>query len=131
MQRIDGGVGSSQGLSRQVVEHALLVSPDKGETLNFSHQNLSHVGEEGASELASLRKDEEQEQSSVSRYFCLIYSLKVILLKLIFSIALSYNRLATLPMAFSLMGKLRYLNLRSNLFTSVPDVVRRHFVLRP
>lgn len=38
-------------------------------------------------------------------------------------IALGYNRLATLPMAFALLSKLRYLNLKSNSFSVFPDVV--------
>jgi len=39
-------------------------------------------------------------------------------------VALGYNRLATLPMAFALLARLRYLNLRANSFTVFPDVVR-------
>lgn len=39
-------------------------------------------------------------------------------------VALGYNRLATLPMAFALLTHLRYLNLRANSFTVFPDVVR-------
>lgn len=39
-------------------------------------------------------------------------------------VALGYNRLATLPMAFTFLSRLRYLNLRANCFTIFPDVVR-------
>lgn len=38
-------------------------------------------------------------------------------------IALSYNRLATLPTAFALLSCLRYLNLKNNSFSVFPDVV--------
>lgn len=38
-------------------------------------------------------------------------------------IALSHNRLATLPTAFALLSRLRYLNLKNNSFSVFPDVV--------
>lgn len=38
-------------------------------------------------------------------------------------IALGYNRLATLPTAFALLSRLRYLNLKNNSFSVFPDVV--------
>ena len=39
-------------------------------------------------------------------------------------IALAYNRLTTLPMAFALIARLRYLVLKNNNFTVFPHVVR-------
>jgi Leucine-rich repeat (LRR) protein len=36
---------------------------------------------------------------------------------------MSYNRLTSLPAPFSLLTRLRYLNLRSNLFSTFPLVV--------
>lgn len=36
---------------------------------------------------------------------------------------LANNRLATLPMAFAVLSRLRYLNLKSNSFTVFPEVV--------
>ena len=41
-------------------------------------------------------------------------------------IALSHNRLTTLPMTFALLSHLRYLALKSNNFTVFPDVVRTY-----
>jgi len=38
-------------------------------------------------------------------------------------IALGHNRLATLPTAFALLSRLRYLNLKNNSFSVFPDVV--------
>lgn len=43
---------------------------------------------------------------------------------LAYRIALAHNRLTTLPMAFSLLSRLRYLVLKNNSFTVFPDVVR-------
>lgn len=39
-------------------------------------------------------------------------------------IALAYNRLTTLPMAFAVIARLRYLVLKNNNFTVFPHVVR-------
>lgn len=38
-------------------------------------------------------------------------------------IALAYNRLTTLPMAFALLSRLRYLVLRNNNFSTFPNIV--------
>ena len=40
------------------------------------------------------------------------------------SVALGYNRLTSLPKGFVAMSRIRYLNLRSNLFSHFPPVVR-------
>lgn len=53
----------------------------------------------------------------------LIFSEAKLVLIEIFRVALGYNRLATLPMAFAFLTRLRYLNLRANCFTVFPDVV--------
>jgi hypothetical protein len=45
-----------------------------------------------------------------------------------FRVALGYNRLATLPTAFALLSRLRYLNLQNNSFSVFPDVVSSHEV---
>ncbi|KAI0082789.1 hypothetical protein K474DRAFT_1654962 [Panus rudis PR-1116 ss-1] len=95
----------SVSLSREHILEALAKSPDSGATLDLTHKNLTDVGEDGAEELATLVRDADENDSTVAR------------------IALAHNRLATLPMAFSLLSRLRYLVLKNNNFTVFPDVL--------
>ncbi|KAI0341774.1 hypothetical protein BDW22DRAFT_1420865 [Trametopsis cervina] len=96
----------SVSLGREHITEAFKKSPDGGETLDLTHKNLTDVGEDGAEELASVgRTDDMVDESTVVR------------------IALAYNRLATLPMAFALLTRLRYLVLKNNNFTIFPDVL--------
>ncbi|OCH95055.1 hypothetical protein OBBRIDRAFT_746629 [Obba rivulosa] len=91
-------------LSRRHITEALAKSSDNGATLDLAHKELMDVGESGAAELASLGTETDAE-SRVIR------------------IALAYNRLTTLPMAFALLSKLRYLVLKNNNFSVFPEVL--------
>ncbi|KAG2120027.1 RAM signaling pathway protein-domain-containing protein [Suillus clintonianus] len=96
----------SASLTEEHIAEALRQSSDNGATLDLTHRNLTDVGEDGAEHLATMgRNGSLDDESSVLR------------------IALGYNRLATLPTAFALLSRLRYLNLQNNSFTSFPDVL--------
>ncbi|TBU65619.1 RAM signaling pathway protein-domain-containing protein [Dichomitus squalens] len=96
----------SLSLTRDHITDALAKSPDGGATLDLAYKGLTDVGESGAEELATVGHDEQTgTESSVVR------------------IALAHNRLTTLPMAFSLLSRLRYLVLKNNSFTVFPDVL--------
>ncbi|KAF8580905.1 hypothetical protein K439DRAFT_1414926 [Ramaria rubella] len=97
--------GPAASLTHSDIAQAMLDSPDEGCTLDFSHKNLGDVGETGAEELATIGINDVHDECTVLR------------------VALGYNRLATLPMAFALLARLRYLNLRANCFTVFPDVL--------
>ncbi|THH20688.1 hypothetical protein EW146_g710 [Bondarzewia mesenterica] len=97
---------SSTSLNHVHIAEALLKSEDGGATLDLSHKNLTDVGEYGAHELAVIgREDNLEDDSTVLR------------------ITLANNRLATLPMAFAVLSRLRYLNLKCNSFTVFPEVL--------
>ncbi|KAJ7221758.1 RAM signaling pathway protein-domain-containing protein [Mycena pura] len=96
---------SSQTLTPELIAEALTRSADGGATLVFLKKNLTDIGEEAAEELATLGRETPDDDSLVER------------------IALGYNRLTTLPTAFALLSRLRYLNLKSNSFTVFPDVL--------
>ncbi|OBZ69069.1 Leucine-rich repeat-containing protein sog2 [Grifola frondosa] len=96
----------SVSLSRSHITDALSKSPDNGATLDLARKGLTDVGESGAEEMAMVgQEDDTGADSTVVR------------------IALAYNRLTTLPMAFSLLLRLRYLVLKSNNFTVFPEVL--------
>ncbi|RPD66340.1 hypothetical protein L226DRAFT_566785 [Lentinus tigrinus ALCF2SS1-7] len=96
----------SLSLTRDHITEALAKSPDGGATLDLAYKGLTDVGESGAEELATVGQDDESiTESPVIR------------------IALAHNRLTTLPMAFSLLSRLRYLVLKNNSFTVFPDVL--------
>ncbi|KAJ7837040.1 RAM signaling pathway protein-domain-containing protein [Mycena olivaceomarginata] len=88
----------SQSLTHDLIADAVAASNDRGATLVFLKNNLTDIGEEAAAELASLTQHVER-------------------------IALGQNRLTTLPTAFALLSRLRYLNLKNNSFTVFPDVL--------
>ncbi|KAH9966745.1 RAM signaling pathway protein-domain-containing protein [Russula dissimulans] len=97
---------SATSLNHVRISEALLQSEDNGATLDFSHKGLTDVGEYGAEQLATIgREDSMEDESSVLR------------------ITLAANRLATLPMAFALLSRLRYLNLKNNCLAVFPDVL--------
>ncbi|KAI0693283.1 RAM signaling pathway protein-domain-containing protein [Cytidiella melzeri] len=95
----------SVSLGRDHITEALKNSPDNGATLDLTHKSLTDVGEDGASELAYVGQANADGESAVVR------------------IALAHNRLTTLPMAFALLTRLRYLVLKNNNFTIFPDVL--------
>ncbi|KDQ60678.1 hypothetical protein JAAARDRAFT_31655 [Jaapia argillacea MUCL 33604] len=96
----------SISLTHVHITNALLKSPDNGATLDLSHTGLTDVGESGVEEMAALgEQDQSDGECPVSR------------------ITLGHNRLTTLPMAFALLSRLRYLNLKSNNFSAFPDVL--------
>ncbi|KAH7927088.1 hypothetical protein BV22DRAFT_1103919 [Leucogyrophana mollusca] len=96
----------SASLTEEHISEALDQSPDNGATLDLTHRNLTDVGEDGAESLATIgRTNSLEDDSSILR------------------IALGYNRLATLPTAFALLSRLRYLNLKNNSFSVFPDVL--------
>ncbi|KAJ7491287.1 RAM signaling pathway protein-domain-containing protein [Mycena latifolia] len=95
----------SLSLSAELIADALAQSTDQGATLVFLKKNLTDIGEEAAEELATLGRESPDDESSVER------------------IALGHNRLTTLPTAFALLSRLRYLNLKSNSFSVFPDVL--------
>ncbi|KAF8558527.1 hypothetical protein OG21DRAFT_1404943 [Imleria badia] len=96
----------SASLTDQHLAEALANSPDNGATLDFTHKSLTDVGEDGAERLATAGRSEFfTQETTITR------------------IALSYNRLATLPTAFALLSRLRYLNLKNNSFSVFPDVL--------
>ncbi|KAI8998457.1 RAM signaling pathway protein-domain-containing protein [Trametes punicea] len=96
----------SQSLTRDHITEALAKSPDGGATLDLAYKGLTDVGESGAAELASVGQEREADTEST-----------------IVRIALSHNRLSTLPVAFSLLKRLRYLVLKNNNFSVFPDVL--------
>ncbi|EPQ58359.1 hypothetical protein GLOTRDRAFT_72712 [Gloeophyllum trabeum ATCC 11539] len=96
----------STSLNHVHITDALLRSPDDGVTLDLSHKGLTDIGESGVEELATIgREDLVEDESSIQR------------------ITLGHNHLTTLPMAFALLSRLRYLNLKSNNIIVFPDVL--------
>jgi hypothetical protein len=55
-------------LSSVHISDALRCSTDNGATLDFAKKNLTDVGESGAEELATIGREEAEDESSVLRY---------------------------------------------------------------
>ncbi|KAH9945938.1 RAM signaling pathway protein-domain-containing protein [Epithele typhae] len=98
----------SLSLTRDHITEALSKSPDGGATLDLAYKGLTDVGESGVEELASVGTDEDGDDLMDSP---------------VVRIALAHNRLTALPMAFSLLSRLRYLVLKNNNFSIFPDVL--------
>ncbi|KAI9446381.1 RAM signaling pathway protein-domain-containing protein [Lactarius indigo] len=97
---------STTTLNHSHISEALLKSEDNGATLDFSHRGLTDIDEGGATQLAAIgREDPMEDEGSVLR------------------VTLASNRLATLPVTFALLSRLRYLNLKNNCLTVFPDVL--------
>ncbi|KAJ6488546.1 RAM signaling pathway protein-domain-containing protein [Mycena vitilis] len=107
MTVLDEALGDSPpmslSLTPQLIADAVHHSPDRAATLVFLKKNLTDIGEEAAAGLANIGHDDGLVE--VER------------------IALGQNRLTTLPTAFALLSRLRYLNLKSNSFSVFPDVL--------
>lgn len=58
----------STSLGHEHITDALLRSPDNGATLDLAKKNLTDVGEFGAEELATIGREDLDDESSVLRY---------------------------------------------------------------
>ncbi|KAI9466287.1 RAM signaling pathway protein-domain-containing protein [Lactarius psammicola] len=93
-------------LNHSHISEVLLKSEDSGATLDFSHRGLTDIDESSATQLAAIgRENPMEDEGSVLR------------------VTLASNRLATLPVTFALLSRLRYLNLKNNCLTVFPDVL--------
>jgi len=64
---VENSDSESVFLTHEHISQAVLSSSDGGKTLDFSHKNLSDVGEVGAEELASIGTDESEERHMILR----------------------------------------------------------------
>jgi hypothetical protein len=122
---------STSSLNHVHISEALLKSEDNGTTLDFSHMRLTDVGEYGAEQLATIgREDSMEDESSVLRCAFPLSACHndISQISPTVRITLASNRLATLPMAFALLSRLRYLNLKNNCLAVFPDVVSTSFL---
>ncbi|KAH9180629.1 RAM signaling pathway protein-domain-containing protein [Lactarius sanguifluus] len=102
---------STTTLNHSHISEVLLKSEDNGATLDFSHRGLTDIDEDSATQLAAIgREDPMGDEGSVLR------------------VTLASNRLATLPVTFVLLSRLRYLNLKNNCLTMFPDVLTPHVI---
>ncbi|KAG9005245.1 RAM signaling network component [Tulasnella sp. JGI-2019a] len=92
-------------LNHARIAQARDASTDGGQTLDFSHFKVTQLTDEAVQELANIGRAEDDDEGVVTR------------------IALVFNSLTTLPAAFALISRLRYLNLRSNLLSVFPEVL--------
>ncbi|KAK0434927.1 RAM signaling pathway protein-domain-containing protein [Armillaria borealis] len=92
-------------LIRAHIQEALSRSEDHGTTLVFLKKNLTDIGASVVEELATVGRNSPDDGYPVER------------------LALGNNYLTTLPMEFAHLSRLRYVNLRSNAFTTFPDVL--------
>lgn len=64
----------SVSLSREHITEAFAKSPDHGATLDLAHKNITDVGEDGAEELATVgREDDDEGDSMLVRCVCDFY----------------------------------------------------------
>jgi hypothetical protein len=114
---------STTTLNDDHISEALLKSEDNGATLDFSHRGLTDVDEFSTAQLAAVgREDPMEDESSLLRCAC-PSSAYVHKHGLFYRVTFASNRLATLPVTFTLLSHLRYLNLKNNCFAVFPDVV--------
>ena len=114
---------STTTLNHSHISEAVSKSEDNGATLDFSHRGLTDVDEYSAAELAAVgNEDSIEDEGSVLRCAC---PLPAYIHKhgLFDRVTLASNRLATLPVTFTLLSRLRYLNLKNNCLAVFPDVV--------
>jgi hypothetical protein len=55
-------------LTHAIVQQTISLSPDHGETLDFSHHNLSEVNEEEARDLANSQDEIGTFENSITRH---------------------------------------------------------------
>ena len=66
---------STTSLNHVHISEALLRSDDNGTTLDFSHKGLTDVGEYGAEQLATIRREDSvEDESSVLRCALLLHA---------------------------------------------------------
>ncbi|KAG8829837.1 RAM signaling network component [Serendipita sp. 399] len=83
-----------------------IVGPEAPSSLDFSRLGISEIPDEAIQQLAHLAEGGDSQTDGT-----------------IYRIALSNNRLRTLPPSFNLLWRLRYLNLRSNALLHFPEVL--------
>ena len=112
--------------SSEHIAEAQQKSTDNGATLDLSYKNIGQIDEEVAQELVALGQSNSKDDTSstVSRCVPLNSTLYVVSVQTSYRLALGFNRLTALPAAFALLTHVRYLNLKGNAFTSLPDPVR-------
>ncbi|KAF8969948.1 RAM signaling pathway protein-domain-containing protein [Flammula alnicola] len=93
-------------LSSDHILDAITHSPDGGVTLFFSKLGITDIAPHEAEELAIAGQREYQDGGSIVE-----------------RLALGNNRVTALPSEFELFTRLRYLNLKHNLFSTFPDVL--------
>ena len=121
----DNRSGSVKVLTRAHILDAIARSDDDGQTLVFSNRGLGDVGEAGADALSQVGKGEKEylHECKILRCVNSWYSKWVVTDGGFSRIALVGNTLSSLPMAFARLSRLRYLTLRSNSFSVLPEVV--------
>lgn len=79
-------------------------------TFNFSHKKIKTIPKE----IINIIKD----KAFRNLYFCFIKKILII-----FRIALGHNQLSFFPNEIKKLSRLRYLNIRANIFKEFPSVV--------
>ena len=54
-------------LTQTIIQQTIKLSPDHGETLDFSHRNLSEVDEEVGRDLANSVRENGSNESAITR----------------------------------------------------------------
>ena len=119
-------------LSSDHIVEAQQKSTDNGVTLDLSYKNIRQISEEVAQELVALGRSTSKEDTS-SPVFRWGFSDQIYVLppQTLHRLALGFNRLTTLPTAFTLLTHVRYLNLKGNALTSIPEPVNLVFPYPP
>lgn len=111
-------------LSSDHIVEALQKSTDNGVTLDLSYKNIRQITEEVVQELVALWRSNSKDDTSSPVFRCALSGVThVFSAKTLHRLALGFNRLTALPTAFTLLTHVRYLNLKGNAFTSIPDSV--------
>ncbi|EJU05554.1 hypothetical protein DACRYDRAFT_104040 [Dacryopinax primogenitus] len=92
-------------LVQEHIDKAVSASEDNGETIDLSQRGFNAISDEGVGLLRRAGGGDEEEGGKVKR------------------IAMTHVALRELPISFSTLMRLRYLNMRGNLFTTFPEVL--------